>query len=132
MRFSPEDYAATIAARMAGPCDLGAVADGLRLAAALHQLWEFPGGCVGFLRAEWHSLPWFEAKDWAAMCALPVHELSGGPVLYVAEILALQAGLVLPVTRALSQLPGVEALAAHRDEGRRWKIQRVRRHESRW
>ena len=126
MRHTPTDYAATIAAHMRAGCDLERVTAGLELCAGLRQLWEFPGGCVGFLRAEWHSLPWFAAKDWAAMCALPVHELSGGPVLYVAEILALQPGYVLPVTRALAQLPGVEALAAHRDEGSRWKVQKVR------
>jgi len=53
--------------------------------------------------------------------------LCGGPVLYVAEILALQPGVVLGITRRLAALPGVEALAAHRDSGQRWKVQRLRK-----
>ena len=122
-----ERYAATIAAEMHQPVNLEVTTGLLRLCDMLGQLCEFPGGCVAWLRCSRESLPLVEARDWHAVCQLSVRELTEGPVLYVAECLALQRGEIITQLKRLSRLAGVELWAGHRDEGTRWAVRRVRR-----
>jgi hypothetical protein len=124
-RFALEDYAATQAAHMEQPVDLRTLCTVLALCDVLGQLVEFPGGYVAYLRGHRVSLPWFQARDWAAVTGLTVAELTGGPVLYIAETLALQSGII-HVLDTLRRLAGVEAVAGHRDEGTRWWIRECR------
>lgn len=125
--FSLPDYAATVAAHMQGPCDAGMVLAALQLSDRAGGFFEIPGGFVATFRCAWESLPLVEAKDLAALAELPIDELTSGPVLVVAETLALLPGVIHRFVRELIRASGVEAVAAYRDEGTRWKVQKVRR-----
>ncbi len=75
------------------------------------------GGCIAWLRCRPEQFPLFTAGDEAAVSALPVEDLRGGPVLFVVEILAPEPWSAYRAIRMLSRLPGVRTIAGYRMDG---------------
>lgn len=124
-------YAATMVAHMRRPIDPHTIVPWLILCATIDGWHEFPGGFVAWFRCGFEHLGACRRKDWSALAVLPHAVLTGGPVLVIAECLALEPGVIHKELRRLIRESGCAAVAAWRDEGRRWKLQRVRRYELR-
>lgn len=102
----------------------------LELAHDLGQLVLLDGGFYAYLRCRMQHIDRFYARDLAAVKALGRQELISGPVVFVAEVLATKPGVIGRAMLNLRRLPGVEYLAAWRNQVR-WKVRRVLREADR-
>lgn len=71
------------------------------------------GGFIAYFRCRHCDLPIVKRGDIKALRRLPKNVLRGGPVIFVADILAVEHGYVWHTLRGLCRLPGVERLVGY-------------------
>ena len=120
-----ERYAATMAQAVERPETAQQVLGWLALCVRAGGWLEFPGGFIAWFRCGWEHFEACYWQDLEALWALPTAELTHGPVVMVANCLALKKGELHTALQHIRQLPGVEILVAWAERGTRWTMQRV-------